>query len=150
MKKEEFIEKFGEDAWNARLASARKYNSTHRKERKKLNDAWKENNKPRYLKLRFDRGHYLRSIGSTRYCSKDFELIENYELAKADNFDPKKWHLHHRLENYWTRETLIEKHLYYSVNPESLIWLPVKEHRADSCISKFHPELSKWHKRILE
>lgn len=32
-----------------------------------------------------------------RYC-KDYENIENYEKAKADNF--KGWHCHHRLETH--------------------------------------------------
>lgn len=150
MTKNECISKYGEEAWNRRLSSARKYNSTHRKERKKLNNEWKENNKQHYLEKRFDRCHYLQSIGSSRYCRIGFELIENYELAKADNFDPKKWHLHHRLENYWSREILVKKHLYYSVNPESLIWLPTKEHKTDAAISSHNPELSKWHKRILQ
>ena len=32
-----------------------------------------------------------------RYC-KDYENIENYELAKKDNF--KGWVIHHRLETH--------------------------------------------------
>ena len=31
-----------------------------------------------------------------QYCKDDLSKIENYELAKADNF--KGWHIHHRLE----------------------------------------------------
>ena len=31
-----------------------------------------------------------------QYCKDDLSKIENYELAKADNF--KDWHIHHRLE----------------------------------------------------
>lgn len=85
----------------------------------------------------------------TRVC-KEYWKVENYELAKADNFDPNKWHLHHRLENYWSRSKLIRKNLYINVNPESLIWLPAKEHMTDSSISIHHKERSKWHKRILE
>lgn len=139
MKKKEFIEKYGEDAWKRNLDNAKK---------------WRINNRERQRELerKFWKGKTtkLRSNGITKYCNKDFELIENYELAKADNFDKKKWRLHHRLENYWSQETLKKKHLYYNVNPEALIWLPYEEHKKDASLSTFHPELSKWHKRILE
>ena len=83
------------------------------------------------------------------YC-KELELVENYELAKLDNFDSKLWCLHHKLENYWKRKTLIRKGLYYSVNPESLIFLRNEEHNYDASQATHHPERSKWHKRILE
>lgn len=84
-----------------------------------------------------------------RYC-KELELVENYELAKLDNFDSKLWCLHHKLENYWSRTTLIRKGLYYLVNPESLIFLRNKEHNCDASQATHHPERSKWHKRSLE
>lgn len=83
------------------------------------------------------------------YC-KELELVENYELAKLDNFDSKLWCLHHKLENYWSRTTLIRKGLYYLVNPESLIFLRNKEHNCDAAQATHHPERSKWHQRSLE
>ena len=86
-----------------------------------------------------------RKLGKTRYCSVNYELIENYELAKADEFDPMKWHLHHRLENYWSSDTLKKKGLYYDINPEALIWLPYEEHMKDRYCKN-----SKWHQRKLE
>lgn len=95
--------------------------------------------------------HYdQRHTGKTRYCKINYECIENYELAKADNFDPDKWHLHHRLEYYWSKETLIKKGLYDNINPEALIWLPKEEHNFDYCQSASRPDKTKWHKRILE
>lgn len=97
--------------------------------------------------IKNDKWNNNRLLGITRYCIKDYELIENYELAKQDNFDRNKWHLHHRLENYWTIDTLKRKNLYYNVNPESLIWLPANEHLGDLGMKK---ENSKWHKAILE
>lgn len=58
------------------------------------------------------------------------DLIENYELALADNF--KGWQIHHRLE---IRDDYINsiKHLklmnlYYNRPPEELIWLRHSEH----------------------
>ena len=86
-----------------------------------------------------------RKLGKTPYCSVNYELIENYELAKADEFEPMKWHLHHRLENYWSSDTLMKKGIYFNINPEALIWLPYEEHMKDRYCKN-----SKWHKRKLE
>lgn len=88
--------------------------------------------------------------GYTKVCTKNYECIENYELAKADNFDRNKWHLHHRLEQYWSPEKLRRKGLYQNINPEALIWLPAYEHNSDKSIAAFNPENSKWHKYLLD
>lgn len=53
-------------------------------------------------------------------------LIENYELAKADNF--KGWVCHHRLEEYYTSSELVMKGLYYNINPEALKYVRRDEH----------------------
>lgn len=135
MKKTEFIARYGEDNYKRKLESDLKWQKEH-----------KEQNVASVLKCLNKR----RQKGITRYCNKNYDLIENYELAKADNFDPKKWHLHHRLENYWSKATLKRKGLYDNVNPEALIWLPYDEHKKDASLSTFHPELTKWHKRSLE
>lgn len=135
MTKLEYITRYGEDAYKRKLESDLKWQKEH-----------KEQNIASSLKCQ----NKKRQKGITRYCNKNYELIENYELAKADNFDPKKWHLHHRLENYWSKATLKRKGLYDNVNSEALIWLPYKEHKKDASLSTFHPELTKWHKRIME
>lgn len=63
-----------------------------------------------------------------------YELIENYELAKIDNF--KGWEIHHRLELHpdyslrFTRESLLKLDLYFNRPPEELIWMTNKEHRS--------------------
>lgn len=63
------------------------------------------------------------------------DLIENYELAKADNF--KGWDIHHRdeikvlpsgIKVIRTREDLMNNNRYYSCPPNELIWLTHKEH----------------------
>lgn len=65
--------------------------------------------------------------------SKDYEHIENYELAKADKF--KGWHCHHRLELHpdgsirFTRKSLIELGLYINRPANELIFLRADEHR---------------------
>lgn len=67
-----------------------------------------------------------------RYC-KNVEEIENYELAKKDNF--KGWHLHHRLETMpfsgkiVSQKYLIEQGLYYNVQPSALIYMKAQAHR---------------------
>lgn len=53
------------------------------------------------------------------------DLIENYELAKVENF--KDWDIHHKLEIHDdyknSRNELIMMNLYYDRPPEELIWL---------------------------
>ena len=73
--------------------------------------------------------------GYKQYC-KDFENIENYEKAKADNF--KGWHCHHRLETHnsdgerrsadITRRELLALNMYYNRPSSELIFLTRSEH----------------------
>lgn len=135
MTKEEFIRKYGEEAW------ARKNDQSR---------LWHEQNREYHNGYKRNTEKTERKKGSTAFCRVHYELIENYELAKTDNFDFNKWHLHHRLENYWSHKKLKKKKLYYNLNPEALIWLPEKEHQNDAIMSAYHPEKTKWHKRIYE
>lgn len=75
--------------------------------------------------------------GYKQYC-KDFENIENYQKAKADNF--KGWDCHHRLET-WTSDgerravditaaELIALGMYYNRPASELIFLRKCEHTA--------------------
>ena len=76
-------------------------------------------------------------MGYERYC-KDYENIENYEKAKADNF--KGWEVHHRLEThnlYGERrevdilaDELKALGMYYNRPASELIFLTIKEHNA--------------------
>lgn len=135
MTKLEFITRYGEDAYEQHKNNCKKWRKEHKEQHKLANRICYEEH---------------RINGYTKYCKENFDLIENYELAKADNFDTKKWHLHHRLENYWSAKTLKRKGLYYNLNPEALIWLPADKHHSDKSLSTLHPERTKWHKRILE
>ena len=148
MTKEEFIEKRGIEAWEHHLKVCKEYRLKNKEKRKEWNRNWQINNNDTMKELRKKCSHKRREMGKSQYCEENYDLIENYEQAKADNF--KDWHLHHRLEKYWSRNKLKKKLLYYKVNPEALIWLPEKEHKYDSSISFSHPELSKWHQRSLE
>lgn len=67
----------------------------------------------------------------------EYELIENYELAKADNF--KGWCIHHRdeykvlpsgIEVFRTKSELIEDGRYYNCPANELIFMTIAEHQA--------------------
>ena len=61
------------------------------------------------------------------YCMTP-ELIENYDLAIADK--EKVWICHHRKEEFYTSEELVEMGMYYNVSPEDLVFCRnKKEHR---------------------
>lgn len=71
------------------------------------------------------------------YCN-EIEKVENYELAKADNF--KGWECHHHLETHNSDgerrlvqisvEELIALDMYYNRPPEELVFLLKSEHAA--------------------
>jgi hypothetical protein len=65
-----------------------------------------------------------------------YDLVENYELALADNFN--NWCLHHKLETHTsdgvrrvvnlTRKELKELDMYNDRPPEELIWMKKRDH----------------------
>lgn len=61
-------------------------------------------------------------------CGDDISKIENYELAKADNF--KGWDIHHRLEHELnvTKQDLIDWGIYYDRPADELIYLTRSQH----------------------
>ena len=96
-----------------------------------------------------------------RYCNSinDISKVENYEVAKKDNF--KGWHCHHRLETHnsdgerrlavISRAELIALDMYWDRPPEELIFLTQTEHRRlhNTCSKgKHHSE--KWRKKVSE
>ena len=67
------------------------------------------------------------------YCCEDISKIENYELAKKDNF--KGWVCHHRLELIKTgavvdstMQDLIDRGIYYNRPADELIFLTRPDH----------------------
>ena len=74
-------------------------------------------------------------MGYKQYC-KDYENIENYQKAKADNF--KGWNCHHRLETHnldgerrlvdITKKELKALNMYYNRPAEELIFMTIYEH----------------------
>ena len=73
---------------------------------------------------------------SFKYYCKDYENIENYEKAKADDF--KNWEVHHRLETHTsdgerrlvdiTADELKALDMYYNRPADELIFLTIYEH----------------------
>lgn len=86
------------------------------------------------------------------YC-KDYENIENYEKAKADNF--VGWEVHHRLETHnsdserrlvdITKKELIALDMYWDRPAEELIFLSAREHKQLHTRGKSNPNFSKQH-----
>lgn len=84
----------------------------------------------------------------------DFSKIENFQKAKADNF--QNWVIHHRLEThdsdgniravFLTKAELIALDIYYNRPPEKLIYMTRAEHCRLHNISKgkSHPHSAEW------
>ena len=87
-----------------------------------------------------------------RYC-KDYENIENYEKAKADDF--KNWVCHHRLETHnsdgerrlvdITAAELQALDMYYNRPSSELIFLTKSEHTSLHDEGENHPMYGKHH-----
>ena len=118
----------------------RKYYLEHKEELKAYTKAWRKANpdKPReYGKRWKQKNHaYNMKINKKTYqafcIENEWELIENYELAKADNF--KGWDCHHRLELHpdgslrFTKDSLKKLDLYVNRPASELIFLTHSEH----------------------
>ena len=91
-----------------------------------------------------------------KYYCKDYENIENYEKAKADNF--KCWQCHHRLETHnsdgerrlvdFTRKELIALDIYWHRPASELIFLTAVEHM--SLHKKGKPKSEEHRKKLSE
>ena len=65
------------------------------------------------------------------YCCEPLELVENYEAAKADDF--QGWDIHHRLEiqpdgTRVSKQELIDQNLYYRRPASELVFMRHDEH----------------------
>ena len=78
------------------------------------------------------------------YC-RNPELIENYELAIAD--ETQTWEVHHRKEEFYSYAELIERGEYFDVSPEELIFLTHREHCKIDSFCKRVSETLKGQKR---
>ena len=66
------------------------------------------------------------------FCSEPLELVENYQQAKADDFEG--WCIHHRLEiqqdKRVSRQELKDKGLYYGRPASELVFMRTTEHKS--------------------
>ena len=156
MKKIEYIERYGTEWYEAykernRIrCKAKRMTTDHEKVKAKRRERYANDHKYRetykfkcrmYGKKRHkelynvDKEYTLneRIRKMRRYCKvNEFEIIENYELAKADNF--KGWVIHHRLELTLEGEyansvdDLKRMKMYYNRSYFELIFLTRSEH----------------------
>jgi hypothetical protein len=67
---------------------------------------------------------HFNTYPSRCFC-KNPELIENYDLAIADK--KHVWPCHHRKEEFYTEQELIEMGMYFNVSPDDLIFCKNKK-----------------------
>lgn len=128
MTKAEMIERYGIEWYEEHK---RKSAESHRN--KEFTEYCRKFHAERYKdpSNRIHRNAQNREYIKTRVC-KEYWKVENYELAKSDNF--KGWCMHHRLELHpdcslrFTKKSLIKLGLYYNRPPNELIWLTISEH----------------------
>lgn len=139
MTKAELIERYGQEWYEEHKAKKREHYHNDAKFREEHKAKCNARHKDRYnndaefretYKVKW-RKRYIECY--QKYCRPgEFELIENYELAKADNF--KGWDIHHRLEltldgEYaHSIEELKRMNMYYNRPYFELIFLTRKEH----------------------
>lgn len=133
MKKTEYIERYGIDAWNEYLALLRKKYKENPTVRKNAGNKWKLKNHAYNMKI--NKKTYQ------AFCiESEWSLIENYDKAKADNF--KGWDCHHKLELHpdyslrFTKKSLQDLDLYYNRPANELIFLTHSEHAKLHGLSK--------------
>ena len=161
MTKKEYIEKYGEEAYQRQLERTKKYQQQHKDEYKQQKkryyqqhiDERRERQKQYYQQHREQRKKYNKQYIEQHkeeikqrkrknecmfvFCiPEQIEQIENYELAKKDNFDG--WNIHHRLETHnsdgekrlvnLSMDELIALDMYYNRPANELIFLTKSEH----------------------
>lgn len=136
MTNEQIKEKYGEERLNEILEARKQYYKKNREKRLAYQKSYDAiHNRNTYF--RDYMRHYQKCGVLFSYvidCNP--EQIENYELAKADDF--KGWHCHHRLETHTadgkrrkvdlSREELIAMNMYYNRPANELIFMKAGEH----------------------
>jgi hypothetical protein len=123
-----YTKKWREENRDRHNATVRKYRAEHPEVQRARDKRYREKHRE---EIRLHANNYNRS----KFC-KNFQDIENYNLALADNF--KGWDKHHRLETHnsngerrlvdLTREELKALGMYYDRPAEELIFLRTSEH----------------------
>lgn len=118
-----------------RIEYIKQYNQQHREKireyKKQYGQQYRKQHREEYKQ--WDRKH----THMFAYCiPEEWEQIENYELAKKDNFDG--WDIHHRLETHnsdgqrrlvnLSKDELIALDMYYNRPANELVFLTRPEH----------------------
>lgn len=140
MTKKEYIEKYGEETYQSKLENQKQYYQQHRDEKKQYQKDYQKQKREQHREEYNEYyKEYMRNYNRMfAYCvPEEIEQIENYETAKADNFNG--WHIHHRLETHnsdgekrlvnLSVEELIALEMYYNRPANELIFLTASEHR---------------------
>lgn len=135
MKKLEFIERYGEEAYIRHVNKIKKWNKEHPTKNSAHVKKWQiiHADKVREKCLKWQRNNTTMFA----FCiSEEIEEIENYKVAKEDDF--KGWNIHHRLETHnsdgekrivnLTVEELKELGMYFNRPAKELIFLTRSEH----------------------
>lgn len=131
MTKIKYIEKYGEEAWKNKLKKDKEYKRIHREQIREKDRQYNQQHKDERKQWR------RKNICMFIYCiPEQIEQIENYELAKKDNFDD--WCIHHRLETHnsdgekrlvnLSKTELIALDMYYNRPASELVFLTKSEH----------------------
>ena len=146
MTKKELIERYGEEAYQRKLDCQKQYYKKHKEERKQYykehREERKQYDKQYHKQHREEYKQYKKQYARMNkamfaYCiPEQIEQVENYELAKADNFNG--WCIHHRLETHTSdgekrlvdlsRMELFALDMYYNRPANELIFLTRSEH----------------------
>lgn len=154
MKKDEFIERYGEEAYQKCLECSKRWREKNRKKHLEAVRNWQKNHKEEYRETNHKsvknwiqnhperykeqkRNWFRQNKNMFAYVLPEEKcLIENYDKALADNFEG--WDIHHRLETHTsdselrpvaiTRDELIALDMYYARPASELIFLTRSEH----------------------
>ena len=112
-------------------AYQKEYRAAHKAEVKAYMEKYYEDNKAEVIA-------YIAAHQRQHYCCEEISEIENYNLAKADNFI--KWDIHHRLETNnsdgerrlvdITSKELMKLGMYYNRPASELIFMKHGDHVA--------------------
>lgn len=111
--------------------TARKWNKEHKALCIERATKWNKENKNSYnanaAKCRKKHPGYRTKWYRKKFVADGrYDLVEDYDKAKADNF--KGWVLHHLKGETTDREILIEQNMYFNRPPEEFKWVTQAEH----------------------
>lgn len=86
-------------------------------------------------------------MAAFEFCCEEPENIENYELALADK--ENVWHIHHKLEMFFTSNQLKKMKRYYQVPARELIFLSPSEHCGNPLLHVAVRKRSEEHKKKI-